>query len=200
MDRHRISTEWLVFQSGSGPSLNGTRSEGTSRARLDNVCDHTYYRDVSSQLQEELKQARPFKSLEEEAHLSIQRTAALLEHAFESALKPHRITATQYNVLRILRGSEPEGLCRSEIGERLVRQVPDVTRLLDRLEDSKLIVRQRGGEDRRYVVTRITRSGLHLLDQVQHRIDEIHRKQLGHLDDAQLRRLISLLAAVRHRE
>jgi DNA-binding MarR family transcriptional regulator len=155
---------------------------------------------VPSQLQQELKQARPFKSLEEEAHLSIQRTAALLEHAFESALKPHRITATQYNVLRILRGSEPDGLCRSEIAQRLVRQVPDVTRLLDRLEDAKLIVRQRGGEDRRYVLTRITRSGLHVLDQVQHRIDEIHRNQLGHLDHAQLRRLISLLAAVRHRE
>ena len=155
---------------------------------------------MPSPLQIELKQARPFKSLEEEAHLSIQRTAALLEHAFESALKPHRITATQYNVLRILRGSEPNGLCRQEIGDRLVRQVPDVTRLLDRLEDSKLIVRQRGGDDRRYVVTRITRSGLHLLDEVQHRIDEIHRKQLGHLDEAQLRKLIALLAVVRQRE
>jgi len=155
---------------------------------------------VPSPLQIELKQARAFRSLEEEAHLSIQRTAALLEHAFESALKPHRITATQYNVLRILRGSEPNGLCRQEIGDRLVRQVPDVTRLLDRLEDSKLIVRQRGGDDRRYVVTRITRSGLHLLDEVQHRIDEIHRKQLGHLDEAQLRKLIALLAVVRQRE
>lgn len=155
---------------------------------------------MASQLQKELKQARPFKSLEEEVHLSIQRTAALLEHAFEAALKPHRVTATQYNVLRILRGSEPEGLCRSEIAQRLVRQVPDVTRLLDRLEDAKLIVRQRGGEDRRYVVTRITRNGLHLLDEVQHRIDEIHRLQLGHLDEAQLRKLLSLLAAVRQRE
>jgi DNA-binding MarR family transcriptional regulator len=155
---------------------------------------------VRSQLQIELKQARPFKSLEEEVNLSIQRTAAVLEHAFEAGLKPHRITATQYNVLRILRGSEPEGLCRSEIAQRLVRQVPDVTRLLDRLEDAKLIVRQRGGEDRRYVVTRITGTGLRLLDEVQHRIDGIHRMQLGHLDEAQLRKLIALLAAVRHRE
>jgi DNA-binding MarR family transcriptional regulator len=155
---------------------------------------------VRSQLQAELKQSRPFKSLEEEAHLSIQRTAALLEHAFESALKPHRITATQYNVLRILRGSEPDGLCRNEIAQRLVRQVPDVTRLLDRLEEAKLIVRQRGGEDRRYVVTRITRSGLQLLDEVQHRIDESHRTQLGHLEEGQLRKLIALLAAVRQRE
>jgi len=154
---------------------------------------------VASDLQAELKQHKPFKSLKEEAHLSIQRTSALLEHAFEAALKPHHITATQYNVLRILRGSEPEGLCRSEIGERLVRQVPDVTRLLDRLEDAKLIARRRGGEDRRYVVTRITRAGLYLLDHVEDRIDEIHCEQLGHLDEAQLRRLIALLAVVRGR-
>ena len=150
-------------------------------------------------LQAELKQNKPFKSLEEEAHLSIQRTAALLEHAFESALKPHRITGTQYNVLRILRGSEPTGLCRNEIGARLVRQVPDVTRLLDRLEEAKLISRHRGGSDRRYVTTRITKAGLRMLDQMDQIINETHDEQLGHLDEGQLRRLITLLAVVRER-
>ena len=153
----------------------------------------------ASPLQAELKQNKPFKSLEEEAHLSIQRTAALLEHAFETALKPHGITATQYNVLRILRGSEPAGLCRSEVGARLVRQVPDVTRLLDRLEDARLISRQRGGADRRYVTTRITKAGLRLLDQMDRRIDETHQEQFGHLGQAQLRKLVALLAAVRKR-
>jgi DNA-binding MarR family transcriptional regulator len=166
---------------------------------LDNTCYNTYNRPVTSALQAELKQQKPFKSVREEAHLSIQRTAALLEHAFEAALKPHRITATQYNVLRILRGAEPDGLCRSEVSARLVRQVPDVTRLLDRLEDAKLIGRQRGGEDRRYVVTRITRTGLNLLDQVEDRINEIHQQQLGHVGEAQLRQLIALLALVRRR-
>src|SRR5712691_8098826 len=154
---------------------------------------------MTSVLQAELKQNKPFKSLKEEAHLSIQRTAAMLEHAFESALKRHRITATQYNVLRILRGSEPDGLCRNEIGARLVRQVPDVTRLLDRLEDARLIGRQRGGEDRRYVMTRITKAGLQLLEEMQHVIDDLHEDQLGHLDEAQLRKLIALLAEVRKR-
>src|SRR3954466_6591171 len=121
---------------------------------------------MASGLQSELKQNKPFRNLQEEAHLSIQRTAALLEHTFETALKPHRITATQYNVLRILRGSEPDGLCRNEIGQRLVRQVPDVTRLLDRLEETKLISRHRGARDRRYVTTRITKAGLKLLEQI----------------------------------
>jgi DNA-binding MarR family transcriptional regulator len=154
---------------------------------------------VPLNLQAELKQNKPFKSLKEEAHLSIQRTAALLEHAFESALKSHRITGTQYNVLRILRGSEPTGLCRNEVGARLVRQVPDVTRLLDRLEEAKLISRHRGGSDRRYVTTRITKAGLRLLDQMDQIINETHDEQLGHLDEGQLRKLITLLAAVRDR-
>jgi len=154
---------------------------------------------VASELQAELKQHKPFRSLKEEATLSIWRTAALLEHAFESALKPHRITSTQYNVLRILRGAEPDGLCRNEISARLVRQAPDVTRLLDRLEDSKLIARERGGDDRRFVLTRITRAGLGLLDDVEERIDQIHHAQLGHLNEAQLRKLIGLLADVRRR-
>jgi DNA-binding MarR family transcriptional regulator len=154
---------------------------------------------VASNLQAELKQNRPFRSLKEEAHLSIQRTAALLEHAFESAIKSHRITGTQYNVLRILRGSAPDGLCRNEIGARLVRQVPDVTRLLDRLEDAKLISRHRGGSDRRYVTTRITKAGLRLLDQMDQIINETHDEQLGHLDEGQLRKLVALLAAVRER-
>lgn len=135
--------------------------------------------------------------MRQEAYLSIQRTAALLEHAFESALKPHGITATQYNVLRILRGAEPDGLCRNEIGERLVRKVPDVTRLLDRLEDARFIARSRVGQDRRFVLTRITRAGLRLLDQVEKEIDQIHDCQLGHLDDVQLKTLVSLLAAAR---
>src|SRR6188508_66004 len=108
-------------------------------------------------LQAELKQNKPFKSLQEEAMLSITRTAAVLEHGVAQALRPHEITPTQYNVLRILRGAGAEGLCRQEVGERLVRRVPDVTRLLDRMEELGLVGRVRGGEDRRYVTARITR-------------------------------------------
>ena len=56
-------------------------------------------------LHAELKSARPFDLLEEEAHLSIFRTAAQIEHAFSQVLKPYGLTQTQYNVLRILRGA-----------------------------------------------------------------------------------------------
>ncbi len=151
------------------------------------------------ELRVELKQTRPFRSARHEAALSVQRTAALLEHQFETALKPYRITATQYNVLRILRGAGESGLCRHEIGERMIRRVPDVTRLLDRLEDMRLVVRTRGGDDRRYVTTRITGAGLRLLHDLDPVVDGIHEQQLGHMPERRLRVLIALLTAVRQR-
>jgi len=155
---------------------------------------------MTSDLRTELKQTRPFRSAREEAWLSIQRTAAVLEHAVETWLKPSGITATQYNVLRILRGAGADGLCRSEIRERMVRRVPDVTRLLDRLEEQGLIDRARGGSDRRYVTTRITRAGLKVLADLDPGVDDFHQRELGHMAEDRLRALVELLAEARARE
>jgi DNA-binding MarR family transcriptional regulator len=154
---------------------------------------------VVSDLRTELKQRQPFRSLGHEAHLSILRTAAELEHAFEAALKPHGITATQYNVLRILRGAGPAGLCRHEIGTRMLRRVPDVTRLLDRMEDMLLIVRKRGSDDRRFVTARITPAGLKMLAVLDPVADELTDTLMGPLGDARLRTLVDLLGRVRSR-
>jgi len=148
-------------------------------------------------LQDDLKQNKPWCCLEEEATLNISRTAAVLEHALVQALKPFDITPTQYNVLRILRGAGPDGLCRNEVGERLVRRVPDVTRLLDRMEETGLLARVRDGEDRRYVTARISPQGLALLERLDQEILRIHRSQLGHVDRKQLKQLIDLLTSVR---
>lgn len=155
---------------------------------------------MTTTLQNELKQAKPFKCLEEATYLGIVRTAAVLEHALTQALKPYGITPTQYNVLRILRGAGADGLCRNEIGERLVTSVPDVTRLLDRMEEMRLIGRQRSASDRRYVTTRLSRQGLELVNQLDARIAAIHRERLGHLSRARLQALCELLDTVRHPE
>ena len=154
---------------------------------------------MASRLRDEIRQSRPFHSLEQEAQLSVQRTAAVLDHGFAEALKPHGITPTQYNVLRILRGAGAAGLCRNEVRDRLVAQVPDVTRLLDRMADAGLVERERDPDDRRLVNTRITRSGLALLERLDAPIAELHRRQLGHLGARKLRALVDLLAEARGR-
>ena len=153
---------------------------------------------MAKTLRDELKMTRPFKSVEEEAVLSIARTAALLEHAGADALKPFDLTITQYNVLRILRGAGDTGMCRNAVGERLVTKVPDVTRLLDRMETSGLISRRRSGEDRRFVATYITDKGLKLLEKIDRELPAIHASQLGHVSQKRLKELIQLLEEVRN--
>jgi DNA-binding MarR family transcriptional regulator len=152
---------------------------------------------MSPNLQAEIGQRKPFSSLEQEATLSIARTAALLEHAGAETLKPHGLTPTQYNALRILRGAEPEGLCRNEVRDRLIARVPDATRLLERLEEMHLVVRAREGDDRRFVRARITRAGLELLALLDPVVEQFHRRQLGHLGEQKLRTLVDLLAEAR---
>jgi DNA-binding MarR family transcriptional regulator len=155
---------------------------------------------MPSRLRDEIKQTRPFTSLHEEAFLNLARTAAVLGHRLAEAMKSYDVTPTQYNVLRILRGAGNAGLCRNEIRDRLLAQVPDVTRLLDRMEDAGLVERERDVTDRRLVTTRITADGLRLLKSLDHPVLELHREQLGHLSNQQLRSLIDLLSLARGKD
>lgn len=152
---------------------------------------------MMTRLQQEIRQGKPFRGPEHEAVLSIARTAALLEHNTAEALKAHGLTPTQYNVLRILRGAGPEGLGRNEVRDRLIAPVADATRLLDRLVDMGLVVRARGGEDRRVVRSRINARGLALLKELDGVMDALHLRQVGHLGAGKLRQLSALLAEAR---
>src|SRR5688572_4241095 len=152
---------------------------------------------MTKELREEIQQKQPFRSLEQEAYLSVKRTAAMLSDHFDQVLAPFGITSSQYNVLRILRGAEPNGLCRNDVRDRMLTRMPDMTRLLDRMEKAGLVERTRGKEDRRQVSTRITEKGTRILDQLDGPVGEEHSRRLGHLTGPQLKDLIELLGRVR---
>ena len=137
---------------------------------------------------------------ETEALLSVLRTAAVLEHGLGEALRPHGLTLTQYHVLRALHAAEPAGLCGRELGERLVSQVPDVSRLLDRMAETGLVARARDTRDRRHVTARITAQGSRLLEAVEPALGAVAEARLGYLGDARLRGLVAALADVREGE
>src|SRR6202042_3480209 len=99
---------------------------------------------------------------EEAAFLDLLRTTDMLSRGLIAVLKTEDLSATQYNVLRILRGA-PEGLPCGEVANRMITKDPDITRLLDRLEKRGLISRSREAKDRRTVTARITPAGLKLL-------------------------------------
>ena len=135
-------------------------------------------------------------SVEEAAFLELLRTTDMLSRGMVQVLKAEDLSATQYNVLRILRGA-PEGLTCGEIANRMITRDPDITRLLDRLEKRGLIARCRETKDRRMVLTRITPEGLKLLAGLDEPVQEGHRKQLGHLGRQRLRELMELLQEAR---
>lgn len=152
---------------------------------------------MSSERHGEIRQTRPFGSLEQEVFRSLGRSWAVLEHRMAEVLRPYGVTPTQYNVLRILRGAGTEGLCRADIRDRMIARVPDVTRLLDRMEAAGLIERERSSEDRRFVTTRITPAGRALLVELDDEVPELHRRQFAALERAELRALIDLLGRLR---
>jgi DNA-binding MarR family transcriptional regulator len=139
---------------------------------------------------------RPEGTAEEATYLDLLRTADVLTRGAIGVLKAEDLSLTQYNILRILRGS-PQGLPSGEIASRMITRDPDVTRLLDRMEKRGLISRFRESRDRRLVLARITAKGLKLVNRLDEPVQKIHRKQLGHMGKDRLQALAELLAAAR---
>lgn len=148
-------------------------------------------------LKEELRQEKPFRSLEQEAFLNLIRTSSVVADEFERALRPYGLSTAQFNVLRILQGAGPQGLCRNEVRSRMLTRMPDMTRLLDRMEATGLVERKREGEDRRMVMTRITEKGSKILRDVDEVVMDEHKRRFRSLDADQLRTLCQLLTALR---
>ena len=152
---------------------------------------------VPGRLKSELKQKRPFGSLQEEVVLSMLRTADQLAVPMNEILRAVDLSLSQYNVLRILRGSRGEGLSCGEIAERMVRRDPDLTRLLDRLENRGLVKRSRSTTDRRVVLAEIAPDGLGLLEHLDDEIEKTVRKTLSHMPADRLTMLCELLEEAR---
>ncbi|MBX3438916.1 MAG: MarR family transcriptional regulator [Planctomycetaceae bacterium] len=138
-----------------------------------------------------------FDSPQQEAFLNLWRTYDRLKVLEDELFGPVGISAQQYNTLRLLQSVYPESLPTLAIGARLISRAPDMTRLLDKLEQRGLLQRERRPENRRVVEVTISPAGLDLLKELDKPVLECHRKQLGHLDAKSLKELARLLQAAR---
>jgi DNA-binding MarR family transcriptional regulator len=138
-----------------------------------------------------------FSSPQEEALLHLMRTADCLHRSLQHRLKPSGLTATQYNVLRILRGARPNGLTCSAIGRRMITPEPDITRLLGRLKAQKLLTQHRDKQDGRVVWTRISSQGLEVLASLDGIVEQAPRELLKALSRDELQECVRLMKKVR---
>jgi DNA-binding MarR family transcriptional regulator len=141
--------------------------------------------------------AETFRSREQQATLGLLRTADAIKRHFTQVIERHGITLQQYNVLRILRGAGPDGLPTLTIGERMIEQTPGVTRLVDRLENKKLVNRVPCANDRRRVYCHITQDGLSLLAELDEPVNRADAHAVAVLPPADLDSLIEILDRVR---
>lgn len=151
---------------------------------------------ASSKLKTEIKQKRPFVTLEQEALLNLLRTSDFLQNRLGRLFRQYGLTPSQYNILRILRG-EGSPLPSLEIANRMVQVVPAITGLIDRLEKSGMVLRRRCEKDRRVIYVEITEKALGLLSEIDEPLRALHDQLLGHLTRTDLRALINLLEKAR---
>ncbi len=158
--------------------------------------------NISSALQNEIRQNKPFHAKTQEALLGLLKTADLMRRIVTSVLEPYGVTMQQYNVLRILRGAgEDEGeLPTLAIRDRMIEQTPGITRLLDRLEARGWVERRRCAEDRRQVLCRISATGKELLGRLDDPMSTVDRAAVGALSNDEVAELVRLLDKVRAAE
>lgn len=152
---------------------------------------------TKSALQRELGKKNPFECMEQEATLNLLKTTDVLCRASNALFDKHGISGPQYNVLRILRGHRKTGLCGQHIVAQMVTQMPDITRLVDRLEANGFVRRERTEADRRLVLVHITPTGLKLLASLDEPILSLHREQMKQLSRAEIAELNRLLVKLR---
>jgi DNA-binding MarR family transcriptional regulator len=138
-----------------------------------------------------------FDSLEQEVFLNLWRTYDRLRLVEEELFGRYDLTPQQYNALRLLRAARSEGLPTLSLADRLVSRAPDITRLLDKLETRGLVRRHRPADNRRVVRVVLTEVGAALLAELAAPLRACHARQLGHLSEEELHRLIDLLHAAR---
>jgi DNA-binding MarR family transcriptional regulator len=143
------------------------------------------------------RRATRFDSLEQEVFLNLWRTYDRLRIQEDALFVEFELTPQQYNVLRLLKAAHPESVPTLALAERLVSRAPDITRMLDKLEQRGLVARDRPAENRRVVRIGITEAGLILLEKMGLPLRECHARQLGHLSATELRQLCSLLRSAR---
>lgn len=147
-------------------------------------------------LAEEIGKKKPFDSLEQETLLNLARTFSIMSGRLTKLLKQFEITPSQYNVLRILRGhGEPVSVY--QIADEMISSLPDMPRLIDRMQAAGLVDKQRCESDRRVVWVALTTKSKKLLTKIDQPLIELHQKQFEHMSESQLRKLNELLEIAR---
>ena len=148
---------------------------------------------------EQAIQSTRFKNEVHKAGLNILYTAWWLKTVMSRELKEFGLTHEQYNVLRILKGKNPELICVKDIACRMIEKNSNVPRIIDRLEIKKLVKRATSEADKRETVISLTQSGIAVLEASTQRINAIFDEVMV-INEEEAASINQLLEKVREKE
>lgn len=147
-------------------------------------------------LEDELK-TKGFSNENQKAQINIMFTAGWVRCAISSSLKPYGITPEQYNVLRILRGSQPNAVCLKDITCRMVDRNSNTSRIVDKLAAKNWVLREPSANDRREVQIALTPAGADLLTKIDKQYGADRMMHPSGLTDSEAETLNALLEKMR---
>jgi DNA-binding MarR family transcriptional regulator len=150
-----------------------------------------------SSVQSEIRQSRPFRSKKQEATIALLRTASVVSRALSRVLEPWSLSLAQYNALRIIRGAGTDGIATLAIRERMIEEGTTITRILDKLDDSGYISRERALPDRRQVMCQVTAEGRRLLDKIDPIVDAADEEAVESLGARDVAQFVDMLDTIR---
>ncbi len=112
-------------------------------------------------------------------------------------LKPYNISMQQFNVLRILRGARPEPLTVTHLMERMLDKASNASRLVDKLNQKKLVAKIIPEKDQRIINVFITNEGLDVLEKASKSVEEGMNEVFMSLSDGEAAQLSDLLDKLR---
>lgn len=137
-----------------------------------------------------------FRNERHKAIVNLLFTGSWLENKLKRFFKTYKITTQQYNILRILRGQHPNSASINLIKERMLDQMSDVSRIVERLRSNGYVNRELCPSDRRSVDVTLTDKGLSLLSELDEYNNQMDRL-MGDLEDSEVKLLNQLLDKMR---
>lgn len=134
------------------------------------------------------KESHFFKAL-----LQIIQTGHCITDQVSQELKEFDISEPQYNVLRILRGRKGVPASVRGIQKDMIQRSSNVTRIIDKLQQKDLVVRSECSANRRKMDVTITKKGLGFLNQLDLKVQALHRPLIKNLSQSELKKLSHLI-------
>ena len=141
-------------------------------------------------------QQQHFQSESQKAIVNLVYTYHWITEKIKTMLSHDGITMQQFNILRILRGSDPQPLSTLTIRERMLDKMSDTSRIVDRLVLKGWVIKRTCASDKRLVDVSITKEGKRLLEKIDKRMDEMN-VVVSSLSQQDLKRLNELLDQMR---